>query len=144
MFLVVAFIVTTGATAFWPALVAWWKSRVPFLYSGTSFLAFGLAAGAAPIFNLFLDRGEEAKKAVEEWGDALEMLFAKGMAENKQLSLSLSGGKVYVGFVTSGFDPSFDRKYVMLMPTSSGYRDAATKTMVITRSKCAWPMSFSS
>jgi hypothetical protein len=34
--------------------------------------------------------------------------------------------------VTSGFDPSFDRKYVMLMPTLSGYRDGATKRMVIT------------
>jgi hypothetical protein len=35
--------------------------------------------------------------------------------------------------VTSSFDPAFDRKYMKLMPTLSGYRDEGSKDLVITR-----------
>ena len=40
--------------------------------------------------------------------------------------------KVYVGLITSNFDPAFDRKYIRLLPILSGYRDSETKEVTFT------------
>lgn len=32
----------------------------------------------------------------------------------------MKSGKVYVGFVTSNVDPAYDRKYVKILPITSG------------------------
>ena len=56
------------------------------------------------------------------------------MTETAQIAVTLSSGKFYTGYVTASFDPSYDRKYMRLLPTLSGYRDPDTKTVVFTTS----------
>lgn len=131
VFLLIAFAFTNQIAARWPGAQAWWKGHIPFGYSGTSLLAFMLAALTWIPLNGLFDREKQAKKAVEDWGDFLEMLLNRAMNETKQVSITMKSSKVYVGFVTSSFDPSYERKYMMLMPTLSGYRSDETKEMVI-------------
>ena len=130
--LVLAFLVGKTAGALAPGLVAWWQRHVPFDYAGTSLIALGLGVlGWAPL-NLFWDRTEAARKAVEERGDFLEVLISTAMEESRQVSLTLKSGKVYVGFITRSFDPGYDRKYIMLIPMLSGYREQETRQVVFT------------
>lgn len=131
-FLLIAFVVTRVAILVGPATYGSWREIVPFEYTGTSFLAFLLGATAWWPLNQIHDREEEALKAVETWGDDLEMLLVRSLRKTEQLSISLASGKVYVGFVTSAVDASFDRKHMKLLPTVSGYRDPQTRELVIT------------
>ncbi len=131
-FLLIAFVVTRSAILVGPATYSSWREIVPFEYTGTSFFAFILGATAWWPLNRIHDREEEALKAVEAWGDDLEMLLVRSLRKTEQLSISLASGKVYVGFVTSAVDASFDRKHMKLLPTVSGYRDPHTRELVIT------------
>lgn len=56
----------------------------------------------------------------------------RAISENRQVSVTLKGGKVYVGFVLENFDPAYDRKYVSILPIASGYRDPAEHRLVLT------------
>ncbi len=47
------------------------------------------------------------------------------------VSVSLKGGKVYMGFVIGNFD-SYDRKYIRLWPIFSGYRNKDTQALAVT------------
>jgi hypothetical protein len=132
VFLLAAFVVTRAAVLWQPGFYSTWREAVPFAYAGTSFLAFLLGALIWIPANWFLDREQQALLAVEQWGDFLEMLLNRSITETRQISLTLASGKVYVGFVTTAFDPSFPRKYLMLMPTLSGYRDSTTKEVFFT------------
>lgn len=134
VFLAVAFLITRLLILSKPELHAWWRGLVPFPYTGTSLLAFTLAATAwKPLNGLINDRDSEQEKAVEQWGDFLELLLQRSMKDTMQVSITLSSGKVYIGFVTSNFDPAFERRYIRLLPMLSGYRDAATKDLIISR-----------
>jgi hypothetical protein len=53
-----------------------------------------------------------------------------GDARTKQVSVSIKSGKVYVGFITSNFDPAYERKYIRFLPTSSGYRNSPDQKVV--------------
>jgi len=46
--------------------------------------------------------------------------------------VSLKNGKVYIGFVLQPFNPEFDRKYIFILPTVSGYRDKDTHVLELT------------
>ncbi|HEX6938259.1 MAG TPA: hypothetical protein VF158_02515 [Longimicrobiales bacterium] len=90
LFLAVAYVITYTAAATFPRLAAAWKEAVPFAYSGTSLLAFFLGATMWWPLNRLLNRKErEAEKAVEQWGDFLEILFTRAIQETRQISLSL-------------------------------------------------------
>jgi len=69
---------------------------------------------------------------IQEWGDHLEVLFDRAITENRQISITLKSGKVYIGFVLENFDPAYDRKYVTILPTASGYRSEADQGLVLT------------
>lgn len=134
IFLAVAYVLTHMLAARIPELETAWNAFVPFDYSGTSLLAFLLAVTMWWPLNGIVNRRErEAEKAVEQWGDFLEILITRAIRETKQVSLTLTSGKVYIGFITSGIDPAFERRYVRLMPTLSGYRDGQTRDLIITR-----------
>ncbi|MFW6201032.1 MAG: hypothetical protein ACOC8B_00510 [Gemmatimonadota bacterium] len=128
----VAFITARAVIVLKPELHDWWHRLVPFEYTGASMAAFALGAMGWYPLNRFFDRDEWASRAVETWGDYLEALLMRAISEPQQVSVTLSNGKVYVGFVTRNFDPAFDRKYIQLMPVLSGYRAEATKELVIT------------
>jgi protein-S-isoprenylcysteine O-methyltransferase Ste14 len=91
--LFIAFLATRGVMIASPALHAWWRSIVPFEYTGTSLLAFGLGALGWVPMNRFWDRETEARKAVEQWGDFLEVLLDRSVGETRQVSLSLAAAK---------------------------------------------------
>lgn len=131
-FLFGAFIVTAIVTRLSPGLHEWWEDIVPFDYSATSLLAFLAGCFAWRPLNRIDAAEEEAEKALEQWGDFLEILLNRCLRDGQQVSLTMRNEKVYVGFVTSNVDPAFDRKYLTLIPMLSGYRDADTKQMVIT------------
>src|SRR5215204_2921644 len=75
VFVLLAFVITNQIATRWPGAQAWWKGHIPFDYSGTSLLAFTLAALSWFPLNWFFDRDKEAEKAIENWGDFLEMLL---------------------------------------------------------------------
>ena len=56
------------------------------------------------------------------------------MTETVQIAVTLSSGKFYTGYVTASFDPSYDRKYMRLLPMLSGYREPETKEVIFTTS----------
>jgi hypothetical protein len=132
VWLTVAFLLTILLAPRTAGFSEWWSQLVPFEYAGTSLLSFLLGAVAWAPANLFFDRDQYAARAVEMRGDFLEILLDKALEETEQIMVTLSNGKVYVGFVTSNVDPSFDRKYMRMMPMLSGYRDEHTKDFVIT------------
>lgn len=69
---------------------------------------------------------------MQHWNDFLEMLLEESIKKTLMVSVSLKGGKVYMGFVTGNFDPSYDRKYIRLWPIFSGYRNKDTHELAVT------------
>jgi hypothetical protein len=132
VFLLAAFFIVHTVAAVAPNLHHWWAHQVPFPYAGTSLLAFLLGSLSWIPANLFYPKEQEARRVVQEWGDHLEILFDRAQTENRQISLTLKGGKVYIGFVLENFDPSYDRKYVTILPMASGYRNSADHRVVLT------------
>ncbi|HEY0150718.1 MAG TPA: hypothetical protein VGB92_01905 [Longimicrobium sp.] len=114
-----------------------WKKLVPFPYAGTSLLAFlGGALGWWPL-NLLLrlfgrTRNHYARAAMETWGDYLEILMEDSIQRSLPVAVTLKNGKVYIGWVLQNFDPAYERKYLRLLPSDSGYRDPATHELNLT------------
>lgn len=133
-FLALSYCITHLFSYLFPEIAEAWQALVPFQYSGTSVLALGLASTSWFPLNLTISRhADEAKKAVEQWGDFLEILIIHAIADAKQVCLTLTTGKAYIGFITRSIDPAFDRRYLQLMPMLSGYRDPTTRDLIITR-----------
>ncbi|MBD0319442.1 MAG: hypothetical protein ICV87_03850 [Gemmatimonadetes bacterium] len=127
-----AFLVVRTVALLLPGLQASWHRAVPFAYAGTSLLAFFLGLTGGAVLNLFTSRDAAVRAVVEEWNDFLELLLDEAISKTSMVSLTLKSGKVYVGFITSNFDPAYDRKYIRLWPILSGYRDSETQEMKIT------------
>lgn len=130
--LVAAFVIVHLLTALVPGVGAAWRREVPFPYAGTSLLALILGGVGWWPANLLYPRAREARRVLREWGDDLEILFDRALTEQRQVSVTLKCGKVYVGFVLENFDPAYDRKYVSILPIASGYRDSAEQRLVLT------------
>jgi hypothetical protein len=126
-----------GVTLLDPSIGVEWKKLVPFPYAGTSLLAFlGGALGWRPL-NLLLrisgrDRDHYARAARETWGDYLEILLEDSIQRSLPVAVTLKNGKFYIGWVLQNFDPAYERKYVRLLPTDSGYRDPTTHKLNFT------------
>lgn len=135
--LVAAFLGVTLLDSVVPSIGAEWKKLVPFPYAGTSLLAFlGGALGWWPL-NLLLrlsgrDRDHYARAAREAWGDYLEILLEDSIQRSLPVAVTLKNGKFYIGWVLQNFDPAYERKYVRLLPTDSGYRDPTTHRLNFT------------
>ena len=71
-------------------------------------------------------------RVINERGDSFEMFLAEAMIEWKQVMVTLSSGKVYIGYVVANFDPSSDREYVKILKSASGYRDDKTQSFNLT------------
>jgi hypothetical protein len=59
-------------------------------------------------------------------------LLDLALDETRHVSVTLKNGKVYVGFVVRAFDPAYDRKYIVMLPTVSGYRREDTHELRFT------------
>lgn len=73
---------------------------------------------------------DEIDRVIKEDGDALDMLLRLAEKESKTISVTLTTGKVYVGFVSSTSPPSSETRSVGIVPTKSGYRDPLTKKVL--------------
>ena len=60
------------------------------------------------------------------------MLLYTAMTTPRQVMVTLQSGKVYIGLVTSSFDPSAERKYFQLLPLTSGYRQERDHALIRT------------
>ncbi|MDQ2921061.1 MAG: hypothetical protein M3R52_05555, partial [Acidobacteriota bacterium] len=139
--LMIAFAIVKGLgsllpCADWPNLPcfpAWWESNVPFDYSGTSLLAFALGASVWKPWNYFFCEQRVAiDKVIEEDKIPFELLLKKAQDQTKTVSVTMSNGKVYVGWVTHTFNPALPTKFIQILPIKSGYRNEETKWLEFT------------
>ncbi|HEX7335983.1 MAG TPA: hypothetical protein VF252_02145 [Gemmatimonadales bacterium] len=114
----------------WPRAAMTWQSWVPFAHSGTSLGALLLGVTLWWPLNLVFTRPSEVKRTIEKWNDYLEELLNQAQEDTRQVSATLRSGKVYVGFIVRTFDPTYDRKYIVILPTMSGYRTDTTHQVV--------------
>lgn len=137
VWLAAAFLGVTLVNSLDPSIGVAWKKLVPFPYAGVSLLAFfGGALGGWPL-NLLLwfsgrTRNHYARAAMEAWGDYLEILMEDSIQRSLPVGVTLKNGKFYIGLVLQNFDPAYERKYVRLLPTDSGYRDPTTHRLNFT------------
>lgn len=117
---------------FRPAAYTSWHALVPFDHSGTTTGAFLLGALLWIPGNWMFKRNAAIARTIKQWNDYLEIRLNKALEETRQVAVTLKNGKTYVGFVTRAFDPSFDRKYIVILPTKSGYRDKETHELYFT------------
>jgi len=82
--------------------------------------------------NWVFRRDAELRRAIKEWGDYLEVLFDGALNDTRQVSITTKSGKFYIGFITRNFDPAYERKYVTVLPTASGYRDTSSQVFRFT------------
>jgi hypothetical protein len=117
-----------------PEITAWWNHQVPFDYLGTSLFAFTLGAlGHIPLNWLpFCSDDRAIDQMIEHDRIPLKRLLKKAFDENKTVSVTMSSGKIYVGFVTHLLNPGLPTTFIEILPTKSGYRDEADKTVTYT------------
>jgi hypothetical protein len=132
VFLILSFAIVRVVVANWPPLYRIWHSAVPFPHSGVSLGALLLAIGICGLLNLFVDRSNQVKRTIEEWNDYLEILLLRALEETRQIAVTLTNGKVYIGFAVGSFDPINERKYIVMLPTISGYREPPSHKLILT------------
>jgi hypothetical protein len=128
-----AFVLAQLTARLAPLLHQAWLAIVPFTYAGTSFVAFLIGCVLWwPLNRWYFPLEVEQRRVILEWGDNLEELLEQAIRETKQVSITMTNGKVYAGFPTVNINPAYERRYVKLLPTSSGYRDPSTHQLVFT------------
>ena len=127
-----AFVLTRIAAWALPGLQSAWGRQVPFAYAGTSLLAFFIGLVAWIPLTWWVPYEKAARLVIQQWNDSLEVLLDESMSKTRMIGITLKSGKVYIGFVTSNFDPAYDRKYVRLWPILSGYRDDTQSLRITT------------
>jgi hypothetical protein len=131
-FLGVSYVVIRILTSTMPATYSAWHAQVPVAHSGTAIGALLLGVSAWIPLNWFFKRPAEINRTIEVWNDYLEMLLKQALEQTRHVAVTLKTRKVYIGFVLRSFDPTYDRKYIVLLPTISGYRDEKTQSLVLT------------
>ncbi len=116
----------------------WWAYHTPhFDYSGIAAFALALGVGGPWILNhawpfcLFWTTKKQGDKAVRDYGSPLEQLLLKALNEEKNVMVTLSNGKVYIGRVTYSLTPEDGRSFELL-PIKSGYREGDKQRMELT------------
>jgi len=113
----------------WPCIASWWQQQVPFEYVGTALFAFLLGGlGWIPLNRIPRCNRERAiDDVIDHDKIALDVLLKKAQDQAKTVSVSMSNGKVYVGWVSHLFNPAFPTPFIQILPIKSGYRDPITK-----------------
>lgn len=133
LFLAISYVFMQSVAAWRPDVYAWWHARVPFPHTGTSLLALLMAAFLWWPLNLsFCRRPKYVRRAIEEWNDYLEILLRDVAEDTTQFAVTLRNGKVYIGFALRPFDPAYERRYIVILPTISGYRHTETHVLTFT------------
>lgn len=90
----------------------------------TCFLAMFAGWPFAKVLNFVFWKRIWLKRAIKE--DDLEKFILHAAENEISIAATMDDGKVYVGYVTDGFDPAIGRKCIRLLPLMSGYRDSKT------------------
>jgi hypothetical protein len=117
---------------FYGPINEFWWSIAPFNYSGRTSLSLLLGILGALFLNQFIEEDDEIDRVVYEKQNPLEILLREAMGSEDLIALSVSNGKVYVGLITSNFNPAFIMEAIKLYPSLSGYRKDDTKEVVFT------------
>jgi hypothetical protein len=98
----------------------------------TAVVAFALGPAAACISNHFVNVSQITTDAIEKYGRELEKLMYTALERYMLVSLTLKGGKVYVGWPAQ-LPPILEREtqYVRILPAMSGYRTKSLSHNVI-------------
>jgi len=135
----------------WPGTYFWWHRIAPAEHSGTAALAMLLGGSLWIPLNLFGSLGsffplrsnvlgravkalgdeEAVKRAIVRKRDSLELFLTIALEAEKMISVSIQNGKVYVGYLTSSYNPAFPMESISLIPAFSGHRREDTKEMVL-------------
>lgn len=117
-----------------PVLRNIWLSVVPVNGLGTSALSLVLGYVLAHLSNLIFDDASQNEKSYEKYSDYVGLVCFRAMRSNKQISITLKSGKVYVGFVQSCNTAGRKDEMcsVCIQPSKSGYRKEGTHEMVFT------------
>src|SRR2546427_4795103 len=135
----------------WPAVYFWWHRIAPPEHSGKAALAMflgcslwmplnliGIVGGRFSLpSNLFgrfvkwFSDEEAVRRAIDRKRDALELFLIMALKAEKMVSVSVKNGKVYVGYLTSTYNPAFQMESISLIPAFSGHRNEDTKEMVL-------------
>jgi hypothetical protein len=116
----------------------WWAFHTPPIeYSGIA--AFALALGVlgpavlnhTPLIRRLWTKEKQGDKAVQNYGSPLEQLLLKALKEEKNVMVSLSNGKVYIGRVATSLAPE-DETSFYLLPNKSGYREGEKQRLELT------------
>jgi hypothetical protein len=116
----------------------WWAFHTPpFEYSGIAAFAFALGVlgpfvlNRTPLIRRFWTKEKQGDKAVRDYGSPLEQLLLKALKEEKNVMVSLSNGKVYIGRVATSLAPEDDTSFYLL-PNKSGYREGEKQRLELT------------
>jgi len=113
-------------------LPADWYRIEPFQNSITLALPLLMGPFCALAVNCFYSRDRASIRAMLNDNDHLERLLSHvALYEDLLIEMTLSSGKVYVGWVLGG-TAIRDRKYVEIMPVVSGYREKETQKVWFT------------
>lgn len=85
-----------------------------------SFLSIALSYSFSFLINRRWPQEQAFARAIEN--DDFELLLYRAMANDKLVSVTMTKGKVYVGWIVRTFDPCDERKYLRILPALSGYR----------------------
>ena len=109
-----------------------WNAYAPFAHSGTVAIGAILAVLLPYLLNQFEDERTAAKKAAKASGDLVECVLQAAAENGTLVEVSLSNNKSYVGWVQESGVDARDECDVSLIPLMSGYRDSATRTLILT------------
>lgn len=94
------------------------------------FLSMLAGYPAAWFLNIFFRRAHWLRRAINS--DSFEAFLLNASDREFPVAVTMSDGKVYVGFVVQGSDPARARKYIYLLPLMSGYRKSETHKVTFT------------
>jgi hypothetical protein len=104
---------------------AYMKHQLPFPFTGTVVASVGVGLVMAQLSNWRWSRDRSLQLAVRHHGGSLSILLHDAHRSNRPVMLTLENRKVYVGWVFTP-PPLKQPSQVVMFPTLSGYRDAAT------------------
>ena len=129
----VLFIIEVGAGEQWWILK--WKQIFPSAHSGTATISFLIGLPIALFLNKFFDREKAQRLSIQHFGHHLDRLFSECLNYDKQIQLTLSDGKHYIGYIREiPAELGGENSYFTMIPTLSGYREPKTKAVVLNTS----------
>ena len=111
---------------------SWWDNYAPFEWSATVGLSVLIAVVLAVLINLGVWKSYAAKLVSRNSGDLIECLLEDCLEQNALVELTMSNGKVYIGFPRESGLTVTGESDIAIVPLKSGYRDEQTKTLEIT------------